>query len=51
MSDREKEILTNIGKALPGMSDFDKGYLLGIVEANARKEKECGNRGAVPAER
>ena len=40
MSEREKEILTNIGRALPNMSEFDKGYLLGIAEANVNQRKE-----------
>jgi hypothetical protein len=35
VSDREKEILTKITEAIPTMSDFDKGYLLGKVEQMA----------------
>lgn len=31
MSEREKEILRNVEAALPKMSDFDKGYMLGIA--------------------
>ena len=41
MSEREKEILTNIGKALHNMSEFDKGYLLGIAEANASQKRKA----------
>jgi len=35
VSDREKEILTKITEAIPTMSEFDKGYLLGKVEQMA----------------
>lgn len=41
MSDQEsKKILESIDKALPKMSDFDKGYFLGIAEATAKKEAD-----------
>lgn len=40
MSEKEKEILTNLGRALPNMSEFDKGYLLGIAEAKAGEKRE-----------
>jgi hypothetical protein len=32
MSDKEKQIADAIKEAMPKMSDFDKGYLLGKVE-------------------
>ncbi len=35
MNEREKEILENIAKAFPYMSEFDKGYFLGIAKASA----------------
>lgn len=39
MSEKEsKKILESIDKALPKMSEFDKGYLLGVAEATAKKE-------------
>ena len=38
MSEREKQILETIATAIPKMSDFDKGYLLGMGEAMVR----CG---------
>ena len=41
MSDREKDLLTKITEAIPAMSDFDKGYLLGKVEQMAA-DKEKG---------
>lgn len=47
MSDREKEILTKITEAIPAMSDFDKGYLLGKVEQMAA-DKSRGPQGTDP---
>ena len=46
MSEREKQILETIATAISKMSDFDKGYLLGMGEAmesqkqDAKKKKE-----------
>lgn len=41
MSDREKDILKTISDALPKMSEFDKGYFLGVAESKAAdKERE-----------
>lgn len=40
MSDKEsKKILESINDAFPKMSDFDKGYFLGVAETAARKEE------------
>lgn len=39
MDEREKEIAQTIAKAVPKMDDFTKGYLLGQVEAIARKKE------------
>lgn len=40
MSEREKKIIESISEALPKMSDFDKGYLLGSAERMvSEKEK------------
>ena len=39
MSEREKEIMEKLGKALPSMSDFDKGYILCMVEKSEEKEQ------------
>lgn len=38
MSEREKEIMEKLGKALPSMSDFDKGYILCLAEKSEEKE-------------
>ena len=37
MSEKEKDIIVTIGKALPNMSERDKGYFLGYDEALASK--------------
>lgn len=37
MSEKEKKIIETIAKALPNMSERDKGYFLGYAEAKADK--------------
>ena len=37
MSEKEKDIIVTIVKALPNMSERDKGYFLGYAEALASK--------------
>lgn len=45
MSEKEKEIVEKLKEAIPKMSDFDKGYILGKVESMAEKsDKECDNK-------
>lgn len=41
--DEEQRVMENIAKAIPLMSDFEKGYILGMVEAR-RREKEQGRK-------
>lgn len=36
MSEKEKKIIESIAKAVPNMSDFDKGYFLGVGETIAK---------------
>ena len=48
MSEVEKKIAETIKKAMPEMSDFDKGYILGKIEQIAAdhpapKEPEADN--------
>lgn len=44
MSEKEKKIIETIAKALPNMSERDKGYFLGYAEAKAdQKEEEQNN--------
>lgn len=40
MSDKEKEIIEKIAEGLPHLSEFDKGYFLGVVEAKADKRAQ-----------
>lgn len=42
MSEKEKQIVEKLKEAIPKMSDFDKGYILGKVEsmANEAEKKE-----------
>lgn len=41
MSEKEKQIVEKLRDAIPKMSDFDKGYILGKVENMAeRNDKE-----------
>ena len=40
MSEKEKKIVEKLKEAIPQMSDFDKGYILGKVESMADRKKE-----------
>lgn len=46
MSEREKNIISKIVQAVPKMSEFDKGYLLGkaetLADENAKKGGDDG---------
>lgn len=39
MSEREKQIIAKLIEAIPKMSEFDKGYILGKTESLAMKSK------------
>lgn len=39
MSEKEKQIVEKLKEAIPKMSDFDKGYILGKVESMADEKK------------
>lgn len=39
MSEKEKQIVEKLKNAIPKMSDFDKGYILGKVENMAEQDK------------
>ena len=48
MSEKEKSIALKVVKAIPRMSEFDKGYLLGKAETladDAEKGEEDGEHG------
>lgn len=39
MSEKEKQIVEKLKEAIPKMSEFDKGYILGKVEGMGYGEK------------
>lgn len=41
MSEKEKNVVEKLKNAIPKMSDFDKGYILGKVEGMAEKEESA----------
>jgi hypothetical protein len=44
MSEKEKQIVEKLKDAIPKMSDFDKGYILGKVENMAEKKENKKGR-------
>ena len=40
MSEKEKNILKTISEALPKMSEFDKGYFLGVAENESKAARK-----------
>lgn len=44
ISKKEMEIITKIVKGFSSLSDFDKGYFLGVVEAKAEAKREVEGR-------
>lgn len=45
MSEKEKQVVEKLKEAIPKMSDFDKGYILGKVENMAEQSKEKEEKG------
>lgn len=39
MSERERQVITKLIEAIPKMSEFDKGYILGKTESLATNSK------------
>lgn len=39
MSEKENQILETIKEAMPNMSDYDKGYLLGFSESRVSEQR------------
>lgn len=35
MSEKEKEFIEKLDKAMPNLSEYDKGYILGVAETRA----------------
>ena len=40
ISEKEKQVVEKLKEAIPKMSDFDKGYILGKVESMADEKKD-----------
>lgn len=40
MSEKEKQVVEKLKQAIPNMSDFDKGYILGKIEGMADNKPE-----------
>ncbi len=40
MSEKEKEIVEKLTDAIPKMNDFQKGYMLGMVEGSSSNRDE-----------
>lgn len=45
MSEKEKQVVEKLKEAIPHMSDFDKGYILGKVENLAEQSKKKEEKG------
>jgi hypothetical protein len=39
MSEKEKQVVEKLRDAIPNMTDFQKGYVLGMVEGSAKKQE------------
>lgn len=44
MSEKEKDIIKTISEALPLMTEFEKGYFLGVAESKAAEKKKEADR-------
>lgn len=42
MSEKEKRVVEKLRDAIPNMTDFQKGYVLGMVESSASMHSEQG---------
>lgn len=40
MSEKEKVIMNTIVEGIPKMSEFQKGYILGIIEGKAEEKEQ-----------
>lgn len=47
MSEKDKKIMENILSAVPKMSEFEKGYFLGMAESKAAEKKDKDNEDSV----
>lgn len=44
MSEKEKRIVEKLKNAIPKMSEFDKGYILGKTESFSEKKDDSGQK-------
>lgn len=44
MSEKEKRIVEKLKNAIPNMSDFDKGYILGKAESFSEKKDDSNQK-------
>lgn len=44
MSEKEKRIVEKLKNAIPKMSEFDKGYILGRVESLSEKKEDDSDK-------
>lgn len=45
MSEKEKKIMDTIIEGLPKMSEFEKGYVLGIIEGKVSEKEQKQKKG------
>ena len=45
MSEKEKKIMDTIIEGLPKMSEFEKGYVLGIIEGKVSEKEQKQEEG------
>ena len=43
MSEKDKKIMESMLSAVPKMSEFEKGYFLGVAESKAAEKKDNEN--------
>ena len=43
MSEKEKKILKSISESINKMSDFEKGYILGVAESKVAEKKKSAD--------
>ena len=44
MSEKEKRIVEKLKNAIPNMSDFDKGYILGKTESSSEQKDDSDQK-------
>lgn len=44
MSEKEKIIIEKVKEAIPDMTEFDKGYILGMMESYVQKNKKTSEQ-------